>query len=138
MKTTSALAAAALLALAGVCGAQPAGITPEMIATALPEEGAPKAQPGPYPVTAGATAGATAAASQEGGKRRQATAADLEAAIDWAEHENARAAPPSPFPTADALKKLHGPVLLINGGERDFMMAQSRATYDAIAPPGGN
>jgi dienelactone hydrolase len=33
---------------------------------------------------------------------------------------------------ADPLKQLHGPVLLINGGERDFMMARSKATYDAI------
>ncbi len=41
-------------------------------------------------------------------------------------------APPSTFPTTAALKKLHGPVLLINGHERDFMMAQSKATYDAI------
>ena len=41
-------------------------------------------------------------------------------------------APPSSFPTSDALKKLHGPVLLINGHERDFMMARSKATYDAI------
>jgi dienelactone hydrolase len=41
-------------------------------------------------------------------------------------------APPSPFPTTDALPKLHGPVLLINGHEPDFMMAQSKATFDAI------
>jgi len=27
---------------------------------------------------------------------------------------------------------LHGPVLLINGHERDFLMATSKATYDAI------
>jgi dienelactone hydrolase len=235
MKTTSALAACALLALTAVCGAQPAGVTPEMIATALPEEGAPKAQPGPYPVAAEPAFGApglrtfrpasldrfpkhdtlpvvvwgnggcaidnpryagflttiashgflvitTAGAAQEGGKRRQATADDLKAAIDWAGQENARAgsplkgkiqtqrvavmgqscggflsitlgadprvgtigvfnsgvqarnpaAPPATFPTADALQKLHGPVLIINGGERDFMMARSRATYDAI------
>jgi hypothetical protein len=33
---------------------------------------------------------------------------------------------------ADALKALHGPVLLINGHERDFMMERSRATYEAI------
>lgn len=33
---------------------------------------------------------------------------------------------------ADALKALHGPVLLINGHERDFMMERSKATYDAI------
>ena len=30
------------------------------------------------------------------------------------------------------LAKLHGPVLLINGHERDFLMASSKATYDAI------
>lgn len=41
-------------------------------------------------------------------------------------------APPSNFPTVDALKNLRGPVLLINGHERDFMMARSKATYDAI------
>jgi Domain of unknown function (DUF3471) len=33
---------------------------------------------------------------------------------------------------AAALKKLHGPVLFINGGEPDFMMAASKATYSAI------
>jgi len=32
----------------------------------------------------------------------------------------------------DQLGKLHGPVLLINGHERDFMFARSKATYDAI------
>ena len=30
------------------------------------------------------------------------------------------------------LAALHGPVLLINGHERDFLMASSRATFDAI------
>jgi hypothetical protein len=30
------------------------------------------------------------------------------------------------------LAPLHGPVLMINGHERDFMMADSKATYDAI------
>jgi dienelactone hydrolase len=39
---------------------------------------------------------------------------------------------PSPFPSADDLPKLHGPVLLINGGEPDFMMATSAATFDLI------
>ncbi|HKD08763.1 MAG TPA: hypothetical protein VKB79_22865 [Bryobacteraceae bacterium] len=39
---------------------------------------------------------------------------------------------PSPFPTADDLQKLHGPVLLINGHEPDFMMATSAATFDLI------
>jgi hypothetical protein len=41
-------------------------------------------------------------------------------------------APASPFPTTDALPKLHGPVLLINGHGPDFMMATSKATFDAI------
>lgn len=46
---------------------------------------------------------------------------------------NAPANPNGPrFPTTEALKELHGPVLLINGHERDFLMAASRATYDAI------
>ena len=119
---------------------------------------------------------------QEGVQRRQASADDLRAAIDWAEKENARdgsplkgkiamdrvavmgqscggflsialgadprvgtigvfnsgvqpanpGAPASPFPTMDGLTRLHGPVLLINGHEPDFMMAQSKATFDAI------
>jgi dienelactone hydrolase len=30
------------------------------------------------------------------------------------------------------LAQLHGPVLLINGHERDFLMASSKATFDAI------
>ena len=50
-KTSIASAAAALLAFASVCSAQPPGITPEMIARALPLEGAPLAEPGPYEVT---------------------------------------------------------------------------------------
>jgi hypothetical protein len=41
-------------------------------------------------------------------------------------------AAPGLQPTADALPKLHGPVLLINGSEPDFMMAQSAATFDLI------
>src|SRR5436190_931223 len=43
--------AAALLTIAGVCLAQPAGITPEMIGRSLPLEGAPLAVPGPYKIT---------------------------------------------------------------------------------------
>jgi hypothetical protein len=38
----------------------------------------------------------------------------------------------SPQPTPDALPKLHGSVLLINGGEPDFMLAASSATFDKI------
>jgi len=121
-------------------------------------------------------------APEEGAARRQATADDLRAGIDWAFAENARdgsplrgkiatdqvavmgqscggflslalgadprvdtigmfnsgvqppnpAAPPGRFPTTDAVKDLHGPVLLINGHERDFLMAASHATYEAI------
>src|SRR5438067_3755989 len=44
-------AAAALLTVAGVCLAQPPGITREMIERALPVEGAPLAEPGQYKVT---------------------------------------------------------------------------------------
>jgi dienelactone hydrolase len=235
VKASLALAVSAFFSLSGVCIAQPAGITPEMIASALPEEGAPKAEAGPYPVTAQPAFGTpglksfrpasldrfpktdtmpvvvwgnggcavdnprydgllstiashgflvitTAGATPAGAPARRATADDLKAAIDWAERENTRAgsplngkietkrvavmgqscggalavtlgadprvgtigvfnsgvqernpnAPPSTFPTVDALKSLHGPVLLINGHERDFMMARSRATYDAI------
>jgi dienelactone hydrolase len=257
MRTSLAFAAFSLLGFSGLCGAQPAGITPEMIASALPEEGAPKAEPGRYQVTvepAFGTAGlktfrpasldrfpkqdtlpvvvwgnggcaidnpkydgllstiashgflvvTTAGSPQSGaapaaappaqaaapapggappaGAPRRATADNLKAAIDWAEQENARTgsplngkietkkvavmgqscggalsitlgadprvgtigvfnsglqpsapnAAPSAFPSMDALKKLHGPVLLINGHERDFMMAAAKATYDAI------
>jgi hypothetical protein len=35
-------------------------------------------------------------------------------------------------PTPDLLAKLHGPVLLINGGERDFMMDESQDTFAAL------
>jgi predicted alpha/beta-hydrolase family hydrolase len=232
-KTSISSVAAALLALAGVSFAQPPGITPEMIATALPVEGAPLAEPGPYEVTSEAAFGSPGyivfrptnlgafpaqdtlpvmawgnggcaidstrysgflttiashgflvlgTAAQEGAPRRQATADDLRAAVDWADKENARlgsplngkiatgqvavmgqscggflsislgadprvdtigvfnsgvqppnpGAPPSPFPTTDALAALHGPVLLVNGHERDFMMAASAATFEMI------
>ena len=229
-----AFAAVVGLSLSSVCVAQPAGVTPEMIASALPEEGAPKAEPGPYAVTEELAFGAanlrtfhpakldafpkrdtlpivvwgnggcavdnpkysgflttiashgflvitTAGAQPAGAPRRQATADDLKAAIDWAERESTRAgaalngkidtkkvavmgqscggalaltlggdarvgtigvfnsgmqvagsAPNPTFPGVEGLKKLHGPVLLINGHERDFMMARSKATYDAI------
>lgn len=38
----------------------------------------------------------------------------------------------SPFPTTDALAELHGPVLLINGHERDFMMKTSADNFAFI------
>ena len=36
------------------------------------------------------------------------------------------------FPTTEALAKIHGPTLYLNGGEPDFMMATSKANFDAI------
>jgi dienelactone hydrolase len=232
-RTHSFVSAVTLLAIAGVCSAQPAGITPEMINTTLPVEGAPLAVKGAYdtksepafgnaglvvvyptdisrfprkdtmPVVVWGNGGCAinstryggffstiashgflviGTAAVEGAQRRQANADDLRGAIDWAEKENARDGSPlkgkidtghvavmgqscggflsvalgadarvdtigvfnsgvqprnpnqpaGPFPTMDALKDLHGPVLLINGAERDFMTAQSKATYDAI------
>ena len=240
MQKTLVAASALVLTGAGVCLAQPPGITREMIARALPLEGAPKAVPGPYQVTSEAAFGSpglhvyrpakldafpkkdtlpvmvwgnggcnidsthfsgflTTIAShgilvigtvpQEGAARRQETADDMRAAIDWAEKENQRADSPlkgkvavdklavmgtscggflslamgadprvktigvfnsgvqtppagqaqgqggrgpSPQPTPDALTKLHGPVLLLNGGEPDFLMPASAATFDLI------
>jgi hypothetical protein len=228
---TSLMAAVLLAFTSGACFAQaPTGITPEMINASLPEEGAPKAMPGPYKVTMEPAFGTTGlktfrpasldsfpkrdtlpvvvwgnggcaidnarydgflttiashgflVITTTGAPPARATVEGLTAAVDWAEKENTRAdaplagkiqtmkvavmgqscggflsialgadprvgtigvfnsgvqaprpgAPPSPQPTTDSLKKLHGPVLLINGHERDFMMAASRATYDAI------
>ena len=226
-------AVAAILGLAGPSQAQPPGITAEMIASALPVEGAPLAVPGPYKIVSEPAFGSPghvvfrpadlsafpardtlpvmvwgnggcainstryggflttiashgfvvlATAAQQGAARRQATADDLRAALDWVEAEATRDgsplegkiatdrmavmgqscggflsvalgadprvdtigvfnsgvqpanpnAPAGPFPTANALEDLHGPVLLINGHERDFMMAASAANFEAI------
>ena len=210
------------LAIAAVSYAQrPPGITPEMIATALPLEGAPLAVPGPYKVESGPAFGSPGhvvyrpvdltpfpakdtlplmvwgnggcainstryggflttiashgfvvmATAAEPGVTR-ATADILRKAVDWAEAENKRAESPlkgkinldkvavmgqscggfmslelGADPRVDTigvfnsgvqgnnmaqLAKLHGPVLLINGHERDFLMASSKATYDAV------
>src|ERR1700722_15315306 len=228
MHKTIVAAAAVLLTGAGLCLAQPPGITREMIERALPLEGAPLAEPGPYKVASEGAFGSpgylvfrpatldafpkkdifpgrvwgnggcaidsprysgflsTIASHgflvmgtlpQEGAARKQATADDLRGAIDWAGKENARAGSPlegkialdkvavmgqscggflsialgadprvktigvfnsgvqkapSPFPTSDDLPKLHGPVLLINGSDPDFMLATSAATFDMI------
>src|SRR5262245_24209034 len=51
MYKTIITVAAVLFTGAGVCLAQPPGITREMIERALPVEGAPLAEPGPYKVT---------------------------------------------------------------------------------------
>lgn len=51
---------------------------------------------------------------------------------------NSGVQPPNPdapgggFATTDALADLHGPVLLINGHERDFMMETSHANFELI------
>lgn len=45
------------------------------------------------------------------------------------------AAPTGPFPSTAALANLHGPVLLINGGEIDFMYGPSRANFDLVTVP---
>ena len=232
MYKTIVAAAAVLLTSAGVCLAQPPGITREMIQRALPLEGAPKAEPGPYQVTSEAAFGSpglhvyrpaeldafpkkdtlpvmvwgnggcaidsthfsgflstiashgvlvVGTVPEEGAARRQETADDMRAAIDWAEKENARTGSPlggkiavdkvavmgtscggflslalgadprvktigvfnsgvqngaaggrSPQPGPDALAKLHGPVLLLNGSDPDFLMGASLATFEAI------
>jgi pimeloyl-ACP methyl ester carboxylesterase len=119
---------------------------------------------------------------ESGAARRQQTADDIRAEIDWAAKENARdgsplrgkidmdhvavmgqscggflsvalggdprvktigvfnsgvqpavpGAPAGPFANSDALPKLHGPVLLINGAERDFMTPTSLSTFEMI------
>lgn len=211
------------VALAFVGHAQRGGITPEMIATALPVEGAPLAVTGPYRVESGPAFGSPghvvyrpadlgpfpgkdtlpvlvwgnggcainstryagflttiashgfvvlATAAEPGAERRRATADDLRAAIAWAETENTRAGSPlnrkialdrvavmgqscggflalelgadprvdtigvfnsgAQGKTSDVVAPLHGPVLLINGHERDFLMAASLATFEAI------
>lgn len=225
MRSLLAFTTPALLAVSAICSAQPPGITPEMIATALPEEGAPKAEPGPYEVSASLAYEAPAlrvfqpsnlapfpikdtlpvvvwgnggcaidgpryagflttiashgflvitTAALENEPRRQATADDLKSAIDWAERENARSGSPlagkiatqqvavmgqscggmlsitlgsdprvdtigvfnagvrSAPETSTELQQLRGPALFINGHERDFAMANSKAAYDAI------
>ena len=223
MRNTSTLVGTTVaLAMAAVSYAQrPAGITAEMIATALPLEGAPLAVPGPYKVESGPAFGSPGhvvyrpadltpfpakdtlplmvwgnggcainstryggflttiashgfvvmATAAEPGVTR-ATADILRKAVDWAEAENKRAESPlkgkinldkiavmgqscggfmslelGADPRVDTigvfnsgvqgnnmaqLAKLHGPVLLINGHERDFLMASSKATYDAL------
>jgi len=214
---------AIVLALASATHAQrPAGITPEMINTTLPLEGAPLAVPGPHKVESGLAFGSPghvvyrpadlsgfpastlpvmvwgnggcainstryagflttisshgfiviATAAEPGATGGRATADNLRKAIDWAETENKRAGSPlngkialdriavmgqscggflsielGSDPRVDTigvfnsgaqgenvarLKALHGPVLLINGHERDFLMASSKATFDAI------
>jgi len=40
--------------------------------------------------------------------------------------------PDSPSPTTDTLVRLHGPVLLVNGHEKDFLMEASAANFELI------
>jgi hypothetical protein len=232
-KTATVSTAVALLALVNVCLAQPPGVTPEMIARALPLEGAPLAEPGPYEIKSEPAFGApglllfrptnldafptrdtlpvlvwgnggcslntarysgflttitshgfialgTAPQNEPQGTR--ATADKLRAAIDWAEAENERAgsplngkiatdkvavmgqscggfmsitlgadprvdtigvfnsgiqrpepgAQPAPGRSPDALAALHGPVLIIDGHEPDFMWEAAQATFEMV------
>jgi dienelactone hydrolase len=41
-------------------------------------------------------------------------------------------APAGPFPTTDSLAQIHGPVLLINGGEVDFMYEPAHVNFELI------
>lgn len=224
---------AAALACLATAHAQAPGITMEMIRTALPLEGAPRAIHGPYDVmsepafesprhvvyrpedlrafpnedqlpiliwgnggcamnstnyrgflTTVASHGfvAIATAVIEGEAQRRANAEDLRAGLDWVIAENEREGSPlfgkiatdkvavmgtscggymsielgsdprvdtigvfnsgvqaadrddrSPqAPTPDLLADLHGPVLLVNGHERDFLMDESQDTFAAI------
>ena len=234
MRTAPISTGLVILGLTTVCGAQPPGITMEMINTTLPLEGAPLAVAGDYdvernpafdsprhvvyrpadlsafpgqdtlPVVVWGNGGCAIDGTRygeflstiashgflvlttvaiEGEERRQQTAEDLRAALDWAETENARSgsplrgkidtsqmavmgqscggflsvalgadarvgtigvfnsgvaapgddgAPAGRFATSDALGNLHGPVLFINGHDRDFMTPTSRANFDAI------
>jgi hypothetical protein len=211
------------MALAVVSHAQRGAITRDMIASALPVEGAPLAVPGPYTVSSGPAFGSPdhvvyhpadlapfprrdtlpvmvwgnggcainstryagflttiashgfvvlATSARPGAAGGRATADHLRAAIAWAAAEHARSGSPLGGRIAldrvavmgqscggflalelgadprvgtigvfnsgvqggntDAVAKLHGPVLLVNGHERDFMMAASEATFDAI------
>ena len=222
-KTSVILGTTLALALTVVTSAQRGGITPDMINTTLPLEGAPLAVPGPYKVESGPAFGSPghvvfrpadlapfpgrdtlpvmvwgnggcainstryagflttiashgfvvmATAAQPGAGAARATADNLRAAIGWAEAEQTRNESPlkgkmaldklsvmgqscggfmalelGADPRVDTIgvfnsgaqgdaaatvAKLHGPVLLINGHERDFLMASSEATFDAI------
>ena len=221
------------IVVSGSAHAQAPGITMEMIRTALPLEGAPRAVHGRYDVLAEAASGsprhvvyrpedlrafptedslpvliwgnggcamnsrnyrgflttvashgfvAIATAVIEGEDARRANADDLRAGLDWVIAENERDGSPlagkistdriavmgtscggfmsielgsdprvdtigvfnsgvqaadredrSPTaPSPDTLAALHGPVLLINGHEIDFMMDESQDTFAAI------
>lgn len=224
---------AAALLCAATAHAQSPGVTMEMIRTALPLEGAPRAIHGPFDVTSepafesprhvvyrpedlrafpnedslpvliwgngGCALNSTnyrgflttvashgfvavATAVIEGEDDRRATSADLRAGLDWIIAENEREDSPlfgkvatdkvavmgtscggfmsvelgsdprvdtigvfnsgvqdadrddrSPqAPTPDLLDGLHGPVLLVNGHERDFMLDESQDTFAAL------
>src|ERR1700689_450286 len=145
MQKTIVAAAAMFLTCSGVGLAQPQGVTLEMIQRAVPLEGAPKAEPGPYQVMSEPAFGSpglqvyrpaaldafpakdtlpvmvwgnggcgidsktfsgflstivshgilvVSTVPVEGAARRQETADDMRAAIDWAGKENVRAGSP--------------------------------------------
>jgi hypothetical protein len=234
MRNATLLAASSLaICCAFAASAQSPGVTPEMIRTSLPLEGAPRAVHGPYDVmaepafesprhvvyrpedlrafpyedslpvliwgnggcamnssgyrgflTTVASHGfvAVATAVVEGEATRRANVADLKQGLDWIMAENER--PESPLrgkistdrvavmgtscggfmsielgsdprvdtigvfnsgvqdaarddrspqaPTPEALAGLHGPVLLVNGHTRDFLMDESQDTFELL------
>ncbi|HEX6963662.1 MAG TPA: hypothetical protein VF175_17480, partial [Lacipirellula sp.] len=70
------------------------------------------------------------AAADAGGNGRSAGAAG--GTGGRAAGAGSRAGGGAAFPTTDALAKIHTPTLYLNGGEPDFMMATSKANFDAI------
>jgi dienelactone hydrolase len=201
----------------------PPGFSPEAVAMTLPEEGAPKAEVGPYAVTSESAFGndglvvyrpaelgafpkkdtlpvivwgnggcavpvgrhagfietivshgfvVISTAAPPGAPRRVASREDMKAGIDWAQAENARAGSPLAGKLAmhkvaamgqscggrialeigadprvatviamaagldpdepELLTNLHGPLLLLNGGDRDFMHTPSKAAFETI------
>jgi hypothetical protein len=231
--STSAFASLALLAIAGIAGAQTPGVNLRDVGRQLPLEGAPLAIPGPYdvvkepafglegqviwrpsdlsafpnqdtlPVMAWGNGGCAIDSTRYGGflgtiashgflvistvpiegQQGRGTPEHMIAAFDWAEAENARAGsqllgkiatdkmaamgqscggfssvaagadprvgtigmfnsavqPPNPeggrgngFATTDALARIHGPILLINGGEVDFMYEPAQQNFEII------
>src|SRR5436190_7732404 len=105
-KTSIMSASTALLVLASISFAQPPGITPEMINTTLPLEGAPLAVAGPYTVTSEPAFGAPG-------------------------HVVFRPADLAPFP-----KKDHLPVLVWGNGGCSINSARYSGFFTTIASHG--
>ena len=155
------LAATAVLT-AGACLAQPPGITREMIQRSLPLEGAPQRQENADDMRSAidwaskenartgsplkgkiATDKVAAMGTSCGGFLTIALGADPRVKTIGVLNSGVQQPPAgqaqgkaqgkaSPQPTPEALTKLHQPVLLLNGGEPDFLMGASATTFDLI------